>query len=78
MSENCECENDDENISELIMTVLEGLTFLCAIFVTILYTWEFHDKFSKKKKRNRRTSGCLPRIRSDNSNNEELDTVFED
>lgn len=80
MSENCECENDDNSISEFIMTILEGLTFLCAIFVTILYTWEFNDKFSKKRKKNRRMSSCLPRIRSDNSHpeSEELNTVFED
>jgi len=79
MSDNCECESDEENLSDIIMTVLEGMTFLCAIFVTILYSWEFRDKYSKKKKKNRRASSCIPRIRSDNSvvEEEQLNNVFE-
>lgn len=77
----CECENSDMNeISEIIMTILEGITFLCAIFVTILYSWEFRDKYYKKRRRRRRPSSCLPRIQSSNSIPEEgeLTPVFDD
>ena len=79
MSEDCNCEECENATTEFIMTILEGLTFICAIFVTILYTWEFHDKYSKKKVKNRRGSSCIPRIKSDNSmNSEELQAVFEE
>lgn len=80
MSEECNCEEDENKTTEFVMTILEGITFLCAIFVTILYSWEFYDRYSKKKFRNRRTSSCMPRIRSDNSikETEELQSVFED
>ena len=78
MSEECNCDENNET-TEFIMTILEGLTFICAIFVTVLYTWEFYDKYSKKKMKNRRGSSCIPRIKSNNSLNEsELHSVFED
>tara|TARA_Y100001937_G_C6986120_1_gene269972 strand:- start:457 stop:702 length:246 start_codon:yes stop_codon:yes gene_type:complete len=81
MTEECTCEDDKNELSEFIMTILEGLTFLCAIFVTILYTWEFHDKYSRKKTKNRKTN-CMPRIRSSDNdlrtNSEELQAVFDD
>lgn len=78
MSEDCDCDNNDT--TEFVMTILEGVTFLCAIFVTFLYTWEFHDRYSKKKLRKRRGSNCLPRIRSNNDirESEELNSVFDD
>jgi len=81
MSEDCNCEECENGTTEFIMTILEGLTFICAIFVTVLYTWEFYDKYNKKKVKNRRRgSSCLPRIRSNNSIHEsdELQSVFED
>ena len=49
MSEDCNCEECENGTTEFIMTILEGLTFICAIFVTVLYTWEFYDKYNKKK-----------------------------
>tara|TARA_Y100000114_G_C11729440_1_gene312727 strand:+ start:942 stop:1184 length:243 start_codon:yes stop_codon:yes gene_type:complete len=80
MSEDCNCDCEDST-TEFVMTILEGLTFLCAIFVTALYTWEFYDKYSKKKKRNRRSSNCFPRVQSESGSqrmSEELEAVFED
>ena len=80
MTEECNCDENENDTTEFVMTILEGLTFLCAIFVTILYTWEFHDRFNKKKVKNRRGSNCLPRIRSNNDirESEELNSVFDE